>query len=286
MRKVSMLAMSAALALLAGCNAKKAEEAKAGAPATGTAMGAKPALPPTKNAAAGLGDGGLKGKVLEKIDAASYSYLRLQTAQGEVWAAVPQTGTQVGMDVEVIGGMDMNGFESKTLGRKFDKIVFGQLGGGPGPGATPEQIAKVAAATGTPPSNLMAAGALPPGHPPMGGAANVGDVKVEKVEKAAGANAKTVAEVWAQKATLKQAKVVVRGKVVKLNSGIMGKTWLHLRDGSGTDEAKDNDLTVTTKETAAAVGDVVTVEGAVQVDKDFGAGYQYPVIVEDASVKK
>ena len=275
MRTVSMLALAAALALLAGCNEKKVE-GKPGAVATGTA----PATQPTLGAAAG----GLKGKVLEKIDAASYSYLRLQTDKGETWAAVPQTATPVGAEVVVEGGMDMNGFESKSLNRKFDKIVFGQLGGGPGPGATKEQIDKAAAATGTPPNDLLAVGgALPPGHPPMGPAASVGSVKVEK---ATGPNAKTVAEVWAEKAKLKEAKVTVKGKVVKLNAGILGKTWLHLRDGSGTDEAKDNDLTITVKETTAVVGDVVTIEGAVQVDKDFGAGYQYPVIVEDASIKK
>ena len=72
---------------------------------------------------------------------------------------------------------------------------------------------------------------------------------------------------------------------MKVNSGIMGKNWLHLRDGSGTEAAKDNDITVTTQRH----GDGrrrVTVKGVVRVDKDFGAGYAYPVIVEDAALKK
>ena len=77
----------------------------------------------------------------------------------------------------------------------------------------------------------------------------------------------------------------MRGQVVKSNGGIMGKNWLHVQDGSGTQDAANFDLTVTTGD-EAKVGDVVVVHGTVQVDKDFGAGYSYPVLVEDAKVTK
>jgi aspartyl/asparaginyl-tRNA synthetase len=113
------------------------------------------------------------------------------------------------------------------------------------------------------------------------GPADVGDVKVAR---ATGADARTVAEIWAQRAQLKEKTVTIRGKVVKFNENIMGKNWVHLRDGTGT-AGKDNDVTVTTAD-QAAVGDVVTVKGTVRVDKDFGAGYAYPVIVEDARLTK
>jgi hypothetical protein len=79
--------------------------------------------------------------------------------------------------------------------------------------------------------------------------------------------------------------VAVRGKVVKYNPGIMGKNWIHLRDGSGSNEKKDNDLTVTTSD-SAAVGGVVLVKGRVHLDRDFGSGYVYSVIIEDAKVSK
>jgi len=65
----------------------------------------------------------------------------------------------------------------------------------------------------------------------------------------------------------------------------MGRNWIHLRDGTGSAEKSDNDLTVTTDD-QAAVGDVVSVKGTVRLDKDFGAGYAYPVLVEDAKVSK
>ena len=65
----------------------------------------------------------------------------------------------------------------------------------------------------------------------------------------------------------------------------MGRNWIHIRDGSGSREKKDDDLTVTTQD-GAAVGDVVVVKGVVHVDRDFGAGYSYPVVLEDAKVTR
>ena len=65
----------------------------------------------------------------------------------------------------------------------------------------------------------------------------------------------------------------------------MGKNWVHVRDGSGSAKDKNNDLTVTTKE-KVAVGDVLIVRGTLQADKDLGAGYEFPVIVEDAKFTK
>lgn len=93
---------------------------------------------------------------------------------------------------------------------------------------------------------------------------------------------KTVAELFAEKDALAGMKVIVRGKVVKTNAGIMDHNWLHVRDGSG--DEKSNDLTVTTKGELPKVGDTVVVTGPVSVNKDFGMGYQYPVLIEDAEV--
>ena len=93
---------------------------------------------------------------------------------------------------------------------------------------------------------------------------------------------KTVAEVFTGKDQLAGQKVIVRGKVVKANANIMGKNWLHVRDGSGAEGT--NDLTVTTSSAVPSVGDIVLVTGTVLLNKDFGMGYKYPVIIEDAEV--
>ena len=78
--------------------------------------------------------------------------------------------------------------------------------------------------------------------------------------------------------------MVVSGKVVKYNPAIMGKNWIHLRDGSGHAAKETNDILVTTA-AQANVGDVVTVSGIVRTNKDFGSGYTYKVLIEDATLK-
>jgi len=88
--------------------------------------------------------------------------------------------------------------------------------------------------------------------------------------------------VFAEKDALGGQKVTVRGKVVKVNAGIMNTNWLHVRDGSGAEGT--NDLTVTTAGTVPGVGDTVLLTGTVALNKDFGMGYSYDVIVEDAEV--
>lgn len=256
MRRLSAVLLVAVA--VAGC---KKSEPPAAAPQAAAAPGADAAAQGTT----------IKGKVLERLDAPPYSYLKLSVGKEEMWAAVPKTEAEKGKEVTVVNAMPMNGFESKTLNRKFDVVFFGTL-----EGAAPTADAKPAPTMDGSPGNMAAQ------HANVGkGPAEVGDVKVPK---ATGADARTVAEVYAQKAQLKDKSVTIRGKVVKYNAGIMGKNWLHVRDGSGTAD-KDNDLTITSQD-VAKVGDVVVVKGSVRIDKDFGAGYAYPVIVEDAKLSK
>ena len=92
-------------------------------------------------------------------------------------------------------------------------------------------------------------------------------------------------KVEANKAKLKDKPVLVRGQVVKVSTGIMGKNWLHLRDGSGSAADGSNDILVTSKQ-LAAVGDIVSAKGTVRTDVDLGAGYAYAVLIEDASLRK
>jgi hypothetical protein len=126
----------------------------------------------------------------------------------------------------------------------------------------------------------MAAGAEAKAPPHPMPAPESAPVDVSGVARAAGG--KTVAEVFAEKDSLAGKPVTLRGKVVKSNIGIMGKNWIHVRDGSGSDGS--NDLTVTTTTAQPNVGDTVLITGPLVLNKDFGMGYQYDVIVEDAQV--
>ncbi|BDU77136.1 OB-fold nucleic acid binding domain-containing protein [Mesoterricola sediminis] len=213
----------------------------------------KPA-PPVQ---APAGPGALTGTVQEVIPAAPYTYLRLKAPQGDVWAAIPAADVKPGQTVTLQVQMRMDRFESPSLKRTFENLHMGTLAGAGGEGGG------------------MAAPA--PAPAPAG--------PDEKVAKASGADARTVAEIVQGKAGLKEKTVTVRGKVVKYNEGIMGRNWLHLRDGSGSAAAKDNDITVTTQDTCK-VGDLVTAKGVVRLAKDFGAGYTYEVIIEEAKLTK
>lgn len=227
---------------------------------------------PSQAASQPAASGQVEGTVLEKMDAGGYSYVLLDTAQGEQWAAVQQAPIGVGQDLTLTDATPMTGFHSKTLDRTFDVILFAQLGSSTGVGhggrsATPG--AEVAEAVASVHQGLT-------------------DVDLNlssPVEKAAGADGRTVAEVHAQAAELEGQAVAVSGKVVKFNPDILGANWVHLRDGSGTAEAGDHDLTMTI-DTKVAVGDVITVRGTVARNKDFGAGYRYDVIVEGGVVDR
>ncbi|HEX5698566.1 MAG TPA: OB-fold nucleic acid binding domain-containing protein, partial [Rhodoferax sp.] len=185
-----------------------------------------------------------------------YTYLRLKTKDGETWAAVSTAAVKKGAMVTIENPMVMNNFESKTLKKTFPTIIFGTLGG---------------------------AGASQGAPAPKMAMAPVADTTPIKVAKASGANAYTVADVVGKATQLKDKPVKVNGQVVKYNAGIMGKNWIHLRDGSGSPAKSDDDILVTTA-APAKVGDVVAVSGVVRNDKDFGAGYSYKVLIEDATL--
>jgi len=103
----------------------------------------------------------------------------------------------------------------------------------------------------------------------------------QSVHAAEDAPLKTVAAVYQEKSALAGKLVSVQGKVVKVNNGIMGRNFVHVQDGTG--DQNSNNLVVTSKDTAA-VGEQVAVSGRVVLNRDFGAGYMYPLLVEDASV--
>lgn len=111
------------------------------------------------------------------------------------------------------------------------------------------------------------------------------DIVDVKVPKATGPDARTVAEIVTRKADLKDRNVAVRGKIVKFTPGILGKNWIHLRDGTGSAADNTHDVVVTTLDEARK-GDVVLVKGIVRTDRDIGSGYFYRVLVEDARLQK
>src|SRR5512139_2848624 len=138
----------------------------------------------------------VKGEVLEVLDTDAFTYMRLKTAKGETWAAVAKAPVKKGEQVTIDNPTVMQNFESKSLKRRFDLIVMGRLAGAPA----------AAAAGGSP-----HAGADPSAL--HGGKGAAPEVEVGKVAKAEGASGRTVAEVYANRAALKDKPVAVRARV-------------------------------------------------------------------------
>ena len=104
------------------------------------------------------------------------------------------------------------------------------------------------------------------------------NIKIETL-----ANGKTIQQIYSDKSSLNGKIVMTKGKVVKFNKQIMKRNWIHIQDGTG--DENNFDLVVTTND-EVQVGDIITAEGNLSVDKDFGAGYFFSVIIEDAKIEK
>jgi len=203
------------------------------------------------------------GVVLATTNASRYTYVQVKADKETIWAAGPVFQVKVGDRVTVGGAMPVANFKSKVLNRTFDKLYMaGSI--------MPAGEVGASCAKGT--------DQLPAGHPALTGK-TAAPMVIESIQKPSGG--KTVAEVWADKSGLSGKTVIVRAKAIKVSKKILGHNWLHVRDGSGVEGT--NDLTVTTKD-EVAVGDVITLSGTLNTDKDFGSGYRYDVILEDAVV--
>jgi hypothetical protein len=238
--------------------------------------------PITTETAANLAGKPIKGKVLEVQSAGGYTYLLIKHEQDEVWIALPESKVEAGQEVIVSPGMMMKSFESKALNKTFDVIIFSSgladnmphetVAAGANPHASEDMQAPVDEAELAKLSGGSARAVVPADE-------------IIKVEKAEGKNAQTVEDCFANAEQLNNQTVQVRGKVVKFSSMIMGKNWIHLQDGTGDPEKKTHDLVVTTSGKAEK-GAVITVEGILHKDKNFGAGYRYAAIIEEAKILK
>ncbi len=207
----------------------------------------------------------LSGKVVETMNSGGYTYACLEKNGKRTWVAVPQMKVSVGQQMAFQPGVEMKDFTSKTLNRTFGSIIFS---GGPLVSQKSD---------GGRDSAVKAPGSK---------AAAVAAGEKISVDKAGGANAYTVGEIYAKRASLDKKTVVVKGKVVKVSKGIMGKNWIHLQDGTGDTGKGTHDLVVTTTADVVAVGDVVSARGTIYKDKDFGAGYKYDVIMEESTLQR
>jgi hypothetical protein len=191
--------------------------------------------------------------VVDKINTSNYTYLQVSENKKNYWIAVPLMEIEIGETVYFSKFMEMKDFKSETIDRTFSSVLFVDDAR---KSATPDHMKQVHSGAMT---------------------ITKQNVKLELLD-----DGYTIEKIYAERNKLNGKTVQVKGKVVKFNPQIMNRNWIHIQDGTGT--KNDYDLVVTSNE-QAKVGDIVVVKGIITIDKDFGAGYFFPVVMENADIE-
>lgn len=196
-------------------------------------------------------------EVAEVVQGSTYTYLHVKENMAERWVAISKKEVNKGDVLYYDEALQMNDFHSKEIDRTFDVIYF------------------INQVSSTPIDHNHTMGDMPAGHSGKVKAQSA-EVDMEKPE-----GELTIADIFQNKASYTSDEFEIRGIVVKVNEQVMGKNWVHIQDG--TQSNGKFDLTITTQD-KVSVGDEVIFKGKLTLDKDFGAGYFYDVIVEDAAL--
>lgn len=201
-------------------------------------------------------------KATEFLQTTQYTYIHGNEGGKELWIAVAKMEGKVGKTYYFKGGLPMTDFNSKELKRTFKEVLFvDQLSENPLPEAAPE--ATVAQQT------------------PVVAKGTTTDTDKKEVKISHSKTDLTIAKLFENKMQYAEKTIKIKGQVTKFNSGILKRNWIHIQDG--TDFNGKFDLAITTNQ-EVKVGDVITVEGVIFLDKDFGFGYFYDVIMENAKL--
>ena len=187
-------------------------------------------------------------KILETLQSGGYTYMKVQEGKKSYWIAMTQRDVKVGDTIKYDEQGWMKNFHSKTLNRTFESILF------------------------------------------------AGDVSKDAMKKPLKVETSVMTSSYKEKTTLSVAElfanrdkyvgkvVTVKGKVAKTSNAIMKLNWLHIQDGSNF--KGKNDLVFTSTQETPKVGTLIYATGTFIKDKDFGYGYFYPVIIQNATFKQ
>lgn len=193
--------------------------------------------------------------VKEILQSSGYTYIYVEEGSEEYWMAVAKTEVKTGDKMYYDSAMEMVDFESKELNKVFDKILFVDMAS---KRPINDKDQKQAAISHTK-ANMQRL---------------LDSIKISPVK-----GGLSIEELYKNAEKHNNKEVIVSGQVVKVNMNIMDRNWVHLMDG--TKAGDKSDLTFTTQE-AVKIGDTITFKGVLAIDKEFGAGYVYPLIVEGA----
>lgn len=198
-----------------------------------------------------------KVKVLEVIQANSYTYLKVEERNKEYWMAIAKSISIKEDDIIYYNiALEMKNFKSEDLDRTFETILF---------------VDNISDKPIKSPHKM-------PVRSPMQRRTSEKDTSISIDPISGGIK---IAELYANSESYSNKETKIKGQVTKVNTAIMGRNWVHIQDGSEHDGKFD--LTVTTQANVK-VGDIVVFEGIINLNKDFGAGYIYDLIMEEAKL--
>ena len=267
--KLTLPVLSLCLALLLGSCQKKEEQPQQAQSQAEPVAQMQPAHPAQQSMPVALAH---TGEVQEVLQANAYTYLKVKENDQEFWIAVTKRESTVGETISFSQGSPMPNWESKDLQRTFEMVYLVDRVGSPQDGSS--AMGPHATMGAQPTADAQAA--LMSHHKKT--ATDKLDITIEPVEGGI-----TLADLFANRANYASKAVTVKGKVTKVNRAIMGKNWVHLQDG--TSDAGVYDLTITTQDQVNE-GDIAAFTGTITLNKDFGSGYSYEIIMQDAKQLK
>lgn len=200
----------------------------------------------------------------EVLQTTQYTYIRAKEGENEIWLAAAKMDATVGRKYYFDGGLPMKDFPSKELKKTFKEILF--LDNITDQPSSSEESISASSQTIT---NSSKGSAI--------------EIEKKEVKVKHEKNDVTIAALFENKNTYADKKIKIKGQVSKFTPGIMKRNWIHLQDG--TDFSGKFDLTITSDQ-EVKVGENIVIEGVIKLEKDFGYGYFYDVIMEDAKLVK
>jgi len=228
---------------------------------------------------------GTTGTVVETMNSSGYTYMLIDSGSEKTWVAIPETKIDQGTEITYSSGMVMKNFDSKTLGRTFETIIFSSgivgLKNAKVDGSAPDDSFSTAVKT-----EQKTASITTPAMEVSGGSSGaIAPYQKISVAKSDAANGYSVEEIFSQAKELNGQKIILKGIVTKVSANIMGRNWVHLQDGTGNPMKNTHDIVATSSE-QPPINSEVTIEGILTAEKDFGAGYKYAAIIEEAVIIK
>ncbi len=199
----------------------------------------------------------------EVLPAEKYVYLNVTEGAKQFWIATGKKEVNIGETYFYKGGLLKTNFESKEYNRVFETVYLV--------------------------TNLVAQK-----HGDNTGKINISDYTEAKEKTPVKVAIETHTDKVVQhQGSIKIAELVkdpkkYEGKTIqlsgictKINAGIMNRNWIHIKDGS----KDDFDLVITSQEFVPE-GSSFTIKALVTLNKDFGAGYRYDLILENGLIIK